>query len=104
MAMNRFNTDADFDILCDMAHLPPAQARIIMDAEGIDGLRLRAAAVLYQTDPTMDTGDAAEVVGLRNRGLLTQYILDNRISPADITPNDHEIMELRRQIADLQRS
>lgn len=102
MAMNRFNPDANFERLCDMAHLPTTKALAIMREEGIDGIRVRAAASLYETDPAMDTGDAAEFVGLRNRGLLVQYILDHHISPADISPADPEIKELRRQKAELQ--
>ncbi|NMP25022.1 hypothetical protein [Sulfobacillus harzensis] len=89
MAMNRFNNDADFKHLCDLAHLAAVQALTIMREEGMVGIRVRAAASLYQTDPAMDTGDAAEFVGLRNRGLLVQYILDHHIAP--ITPNDPEI-------------
>ncbi len=102
MAMNRNLGSFDrheVKELGDMAKMRPADAIEIVEEEGIDGLRVQVAARLYATIP-MSTGEAADKVGLRNRGLLVQYILDHHIQPAEGNPTDPEAAqaELRRRM------
>lgn len=88
MAMNRPNNDGvDLEYLRQIANLRLDDAYAIREREGMDGIRVRAAVVFYQTDPSMDTADAAQAVGLGNRGLLVQYVLDHHIRPAEDTPD-----------------
>ncbi len=84
MAINRqHNTDVDdatIDQLRTQVDMSREDARALVKQEGLDGLRIRVAAKLYAT-AYLTSGEAADRVGLRNRGLLLQFLDENHIGP-----------------------
>lgn len=68
-------------------------ARTLVRQEGLDGLRIRVAARLFTTE-YLTSGEAADRVGLRNRGLLLQFLDDNHMAPlSDPIQNADHIRE-----------
>ncbi|MDA8194839.1 MAG: hypothetical protein M0Z53_12705 [Thermaerobacter sp.] len=90
MAINRQQPlavdDNTIDQLRTQGGMSQEEARALMRQEGLDGLRIRVAARLYATIP-LTSWEAAERVGLRNRGLLLRYLQENCIGAAP-DPNE----------------
>ena len=78
--------DAVIEQLRALVGMPREEALAVVQQEGLDGLRVRAAAQLYATRP-LTSGEAAEQVGLQNRGLLLRYLDAQRIAPRPL-PNE----------------
>ncbi len=76
--------EAQIDFLCNLGRLSRDEALEIMRRDDLEQLQLIVASKLYATTPMMTSGDAAAKVGLRNRGLLLQYLDENRIAPAPV--------------------
>jgi len=73
--------DTVINELRNLGHLSSDEAHAIVKQEGLDGLRVRVAARLYATE-YLTSGEAAQRVGLRNRGLLVRYLDAHHIAPA----------------------
>ena len=88
MTINRQHTteieDAILDPFRTQIEMPRDKARALVEQEGLNGLRIRVAAKLYATEH-LTSGEAANRVGLRNRGLLLRHLEDNQIPPAPKT-------------------
>jgi hypothetical protein len=84
MAMNRQHTmdvdDATLDSFRALVGMSREDARTLVKQEGLDGLRIRVASALYAAE-YLTSGEAADRVGLRNRGLLLQFLDDNHVAP-----------------------
>ncbi len=72
--------DATIDQLRSQVGMSRDEARTLVKQEGLDGLRIRVAAKLYATE-FLTSGEAANRVGLHNRGLLLQFLDENHIGP-----------------------
>ncbi len=92
MATNRDNNSLNnttIEKLCVMGDVALDEARVLVRQEGLDGLRVRVAAKLYAKE-FLTSGEAAERVGLINRGLLLQFLDDNHIAPLVDPAKDSE--------------
>ena len=103
MAMNRQHAmdvdDATLDSLRALVGMSREDARTLVKQEGLDGLRIRVASALYAAE-YLTSGEAADRVGLRNRGLLLQFLDDNHIAPVpDPTQDGERIRDDFRQFA-----
>ena len=97
MAINRqrktHEDDATIDQLRSQVGMSREEAHTLVKQEGLDGLRIRVAAKLYATE-FLTSGEAADRVGLRNRGLLLQFLDENHIEPVpDPTKSSERIRE-----------
>lgn len=81
--------DIAINKLRKLGHLSSDEAQAVIQQEGLDGLRVRVAARLYAKE-FLTSGEAAQRVGLRNRGLLLRYLDTQHIAPI---PNPTEETE-----------
>jgi hypothetical protein len=93
--------DAVIEQLRNLVGMPREEALAVVQQEGLDGLRVRVAAQLYATRP-LTSGEAAEQVGLRNRGLLLRYLDAQRIAPMPLPdePPEQTAAALTKRMAE----
>ncbi len=71
-----------------LGQFTPEEARHFLLQDGLDGLRLAAAQVLWNTRP-LSTGEIADLVGV-NRGMLLRSLLGTQWPSQYESPQDLE--------------